>query len=312
MKKILLFVILLNFQNLSAHQDQFIGIEKSNLHITLKLDSYDPYRINQVTNYAEYINNFILSNFSSEKVYIRYDYDYTMDSNHYIIGSYTDFKNILPCNFRLFFNEKVRPTNTLYDMNFINSNKGVALIIRNYQFNIDEILKAVTHLIYIQPQKLCLFSENRKNNLICVKGLSSEISHIGNYMEYLNSYTLTNDVILYDNTHFKILLSKGKHQINSKEIEPYVLIREVGKNQYLIFINRQQFYFLNGKYDFDNTLYSLKKPYNYFGNFNTEIKKDLLKINTTENQLLFLSSLDDPITATDYFKIQGNQLGSVY
>ncbi|KAA5533074.1 hypothetical protein [Paenimyroides baculatum] len=308
MKKLLLIIFLVNFQNLLAHEDQFIGIEKSNIHITLKLDSYDTNRINQVTNYAEFLNNFIKSNFSSEKVYLRYDYDYIMKADHYIIGSYTDFKNILPCNFRIFFNEKVRPTNTLYDMNFINNNKGPALIINNYQLNIDEVLKAITYLVHTQPQKLCLFSENRKDKLICVKGMSSEINHINNYMNYHNSYNLINDVTLHENNHFKIVLSKGKHQINSKEIEPYVLIREIGKKQHLIFINRQQFYFLNGTNDFDNTLYSLKKPYNYFGNFHVQIKNDLLEINSTENKWIFISSLDDPLTATDHFKIQGSKL----
>lgn len=39
-----------------------------------------------------------------------------------------------------------------------------------------------------------------------------------------------------------------------------------------------------------------------------EIKNDLLEINSTENKWIIISSLDDPITATDYFKIQGSKL----
>ena len=305
MKKIVL-LILITFQISWAHEDQFFSIEKSNIHITLKLDYENDDLIDLYTNYAEYLNNYILRNFASEKVYIRMDYDYIVDkTNNYIVGTYTEFKNILPCNFRLFWNSKTRPEDWYYPMDFINNNKGSALVVNQSQFDVDKIAKAITYLVQLKPQRICVFTENQINKNLCFNGISSAtIEVFSNYA----SYFLIEDLNLIKTKNVNISIKNGKHHIENKEIEPIFEIKNYNSDLSLIFINRQEFYFKNKGKPFDSTLYKLNKPYEYFGRIKISENNGLLKIENLENKYIVLGSDEDPITSTTEFRIENSKL----
>lgn len=305
MKKIVL-LILITFQNSWAHEDQFFSIEKSNIHITLKLDYENDDLIDLYTNYAEYLNNYILRNFASEKVYIRMDYDYIVNStNNYIVGTYTEFKNILPCNFRLFWNSRTRSENWYYPMDFINNNKGSALVVNQSQFDVDKIAKAITYLIQLKPRRICVFTEYQIKQNLCFNGISSATTEV--YTNYA-SYFLIEDLNLIKTKNVNISIKNGKHHIEDKEIEPIYEIKNYNSDLSLIFINRQEFYFKNKGKPFDSTLYKLNKPSEYFGRIQISENNSLLKIDNLENKYIVLGSDEDPITSTTEFRIDNNKL----
>lgn len=305
MKKIVL-LILITFQNSWAHEDQFFSIEKSNIHITLKLDYENDDLIDLYTNYAEYLNNYILRNFASEKVYIRMDYDYIVNStNNYIVGTYTEFKNILPCNFRLFWNSRTRSENWYYPMDFINNNKGSALVVNQSQFDVDKIAKAITYLIQLKPQRICVFTEYQIKQNLCFNGISSATTEV--YTNYA-SYFLIEDLNLIKTKNVNISIKNGKHHIEDKEIEPIYEIKNYNSDISLIFINRQEFYFKNKGKPFDSTLYKLNKPSEYFGRIQITENNSLLKIENLENKYIVLGSDEDPIRSTTEFRIDNNKL----
>lgn len=308
MKKFTL-LFLLTFQFAWSHEDQFFAIEKSNIHITLKLDNENEELVNLYSNYAEYLNNYILRNFASEKVYIRMDYDYIVNkSNNYIVGTYTDFKNILPCNFRLFWNSKTRSENWYYPMDFINNNKGSALVINQSQFDVDKIAKAITYLVELKPQRICVFTENQIKQNLCFNGISSASTEV--FTNYA-SYYLIKDLNVIETKNLTISIKNGKHNIENEEIEPIYNIKNLDSGYSLIFINREEFYFKNKKNSFDSTLYKLNKPTEYFGRIQVSINNEILKIENLENKYIVLGSDEDPITSTIEFQIEKNKLKKI-
>lgn len=308
MKKFTL-LFLLTFQFACSHEDQFFAIEKSNIHITLKLDNENEELVNLYSNYAEYLNNYILRNFASEKVYIRMDYDYIVNkSNNYIIGTYTEFKNILPCNFRLFWNSKTRSENWYYPMDFINNNMGSALVINQSQFDVDKIAKAITYLVELKPQRICVFTENQIKQNLCFNGISSASTEV--FTNYA-SYYLIKDLNVIETKNLTISIKNGKHNIENEEIKPIYKIKNLDSGYSLIFINREEFYFKNKKHSFDSTLYKLNKPTEYFGRIQISIKNEILKIENLENKHIVLGSDEDPITSTIEFQIEKNKLKKI-
>ncbi|WP_177761205.1 hypothetical protein [Flavobacterium sp. I3-2] len=308
MKKFTL-LFLLTFQFAWSHEDQFFAIEKSNIHITLKLDNENEELVNLYSNYAEYLNNYILRNFASEKVYIRMDYDYIVNkSNNYIVGTYTDFKNILPCNFRLFWNSKTRSENWYYPMDFINNNKGSTLVINQSQFDVDKIAKAITYLVELKPQRICVFTENQIKQNLCFNGISSASTEV--FTNYA-SYYLIKDLNVIETKNLTISIKNGKHNIENEEIEPIYNIKNLDSGYSLIFINREEFYFKNKKNSFDSTLYKLNKPTEYFGRIQVSINNEILKIENLENKYIVLGSDEDPITSTIEFQIEKNKLKKI-
>ena len=304
--KIIALLLLISYQYAWSHEDQYFPIEKSNIHITLKLDYENDDIINLYTNYAEYLNNYILRNFASEKVYIRMEYDYIVEnSNNYVAGTYTEFNRILPCNFTLFWNSKTRTENWYYPMDFINDNKGAALVINHSQFDIDKIAKSIGYLIKLKPQSVCLFTVQRLKQFFCFNGISSAITEV--YANYA-SFFLIEDLNIIKNENVNISIKKGKHTIEDKEIEPIYYIKNYNTKLSLLFINRQEFYFKIKGEPFDSTLYKLNMPFEYFGRIQISENNGFLKIENLQNKYIVVSTDEDPITSSTEFQIKKNKL----
>ena len=134
MKKSILLLLLLTSLTAFAHEDTYKAVEKSNLHITIKVGYKSSLELRIVESYAEIINDFIKEIDSTEKVFIQFHEDYCFFYDDFYFLAYGEFKNFLEFHFSGGYE---------YDMNFINTQKGINIIINEKYFSLKTLLQLV-------------------------------------------------------------------------------------------------------------------------------------------------------------------------
>ena len=132
MKRIILFLLLLISWKAVAHEDTYKAVEKSNVHITIKVGYESSLELRIVESYAEIINDFIKEIDSTEKVFIQFTEDYCFFYEDLYFLAYGEFKNFLQIGF---------PWGFEYNMGFINTQKGINVIISEKYFKLNTLLQ---------------------------------------------------------------------------------------------------------------------------------------------------------------------------
>jgi len=132
MKRIILLFLLLTSLTAFAHEDIYKAVEKTNVHIQIKVGYETSWELRIIESYAEIINDFIKEIDSTEKVFIYFSEDYCFFEKDFFFISYGNFKEFVHSDFPWGYN---------YDMEFINSQKGVSVIISEKYFKLKTLLQ---------------------------------------------------------------------------------------------------------------------------------------------------------------------------
>jgi len=133
MKKVVIIILLiLTSWNVFAHEDTYKAVEKSNVHIMMQVGYESSWELRIVESYAEIINDFIKEIDSTEKVFIHFDEDYCFSYDDLYFLANGNFKLFIPLGF---------PWGYKYDMNFINTQKGIGIIISEKYFSLKTLLQ---------------------------------------------------------------------------------------------------------------------------------------------------------------------------
>jgi len=136
MKKTILLLLLLTSLTAFAHEDTYKAIEKSNVHIKIQVGYESSLELRIVESYAEIINDFIRKIDSTEKVFIQFSEDYCYSNDDLFFLAYGEFKNFIPDGF---------PWGYKYDMNYINTQKGINIIIKEKYFKLKTLLQLLEY-----------------------------------------------------------------------------------------------------------------------------------------------------------------------
>ena len=132
MKRIILLSLLLTSLTTFAHEDTYKAVEKSNVHIQIQVGYESSWELLIIESYAEIINDFIREIDSTEKVFIQFKEDYCFFYDDWFFLAYSDFKKFVPLDF---------PWGYKYDMKYINTQKGVNVIISEKYFSLRTLLQ---------------------------------------------------------------------------------------------------------------------------------------------------------------------------
>jgi len=133
MKRIVIFLLLFTSLTTFAHEDTYMAIEKSNVHIKVRVGYKTSLNVSIIESYAEIINTFIREIDPTEKVFIQFEEDYCFSNYDLVLVAYDEFKKFLiPSGF---------PFRYKYDMSYINTQKGVNIIIAQKYFKLEPLLK---------------------------------------------------------------------------------------------------------------------------------------------------------------------------
>lgn len=148
MKKIIFLLVLLNTWTAFAHEDSYISIDKSNIQIKVRVGYKNSLNVNIIESYAEIINSFTKEIDSAEKVFIQFEEDYCFHNYDLVFLAYGEFsKFLIPSGF---------PFGYKYDMDYINTQKGVSIIIAEQYFKLEPLLKLIEFGLH---NKECVLSK---------------------------------------------------------------------------------------------------------------------------------------------------------
>ena len=136
MKRTILLILLMTSLTAFAHEDTYKAVERSNVHITIQVGDESSWELRIVEAYAEIVNDFIREIDSTEKVFIQFSEDYCYTNDDLFFLAYGEFKNFIPDGF---------PWGYKYDMNYINSQKGINIIIKEKYFKLKTILQLLEY-----------------------------------------------------------------------------------------------------------------------------------------------------------------------
>jgi len=217
MKKTALFLLLLTFLKATAHEDSHIAVERSNVHIRVQVGYEWSWELRIIESYAEIINDFIREIDSTEKVFIQFEEDYCYFYDNLFFLAYGDFKDFVPSGF---------PWLWQYDMEFINTHRGINVKISERHFSLKTLLQ------------LLEFGLLNKNHVIekgkIFKG-KNEYKH-----EYVIDFILQNDL----SALVKKYLSKKVEIQNIPEVLVRRNIKLFLQNDSILFVDNEGFEFL--------------------------------------------------------------------
>ena len=131
-----LLIVVIN-TTLYSHEDSFIAIEESNLHIKAQVGYEWSLQLKIIRAYAPIINEFIRDINPNEKVFIQFEEDYCYFGTNCAYLTYGDFKDfIVPGGF---------PFRLNYDMTFINNESGLAILVADKYFKVKPILQMIEY-----------------------------------------------------------------------------------------------------------------------------------------------------------------------
>ena len=248
-----------------AHEDTYKAVEKSNVHIMIQVGYKSSWELRIVESYAETINDFIREIDSTEKVFIHFNEDYCFFYDDLCFLANGEFKKFVHSEF---------PWGYKYDMNFINTQKGITVIISEKYFRLKTLLQLLEFGLrnknYVaENERLLKLREGRMFNRLKEKySYKSEMSYIidsilQNKTSPLIEKFLSRRTELQDFFNITLFLQNDSVLISDKKGNEIIKIATINSvycdsvtNCWFISNTNSSFYFIN------QDLQSNQKQYN--------------------------------------------------